>query len=128
MGEQEASLAAAREYVVQMIEVRNIVQIPSGLWRFNLETALDFAGRDLILRLTGYVYGERGVEAIEAKSYTRARFPRWLPKWLKRRWSEERTFTLNATPMLLFPDATLAPPALGAPIFFSDVTTQDTPR
>ncbi len=66
--------------------------------------SLYFLSDMLAVRMTGFIYGKRGLTATDTKTVKVAKFPRWVPRWLRNRWTTERTIRLDCTPMIVFPD------------------------
>jgi hypothetical protein len=77
---------------------------PTLLHELKADVAEDFIGQSLGTRITGYIYGKRGLTASDEKTVVVPKFPRWLPRWLRNRWTQERTVRLDCTPMILFPE------------------------
>lgn len=85
----------------------------------DVDVIADIVSDDMCARMMTLVYGRKGVTAIEERSYVEAQFPRWIPRQLQKRWTRKRTVRIDATPLLLFPDASFVPPDRFGPIVFA---------
>lgn len=111
--------------VVDLIKVQARSRVASVLWRAEADVSIDMLTDDLVAQIMGYVYGRNGQNAIERKVYYEANFPRWLPRRLRNKWSRRRSIEVDATPLLIWPDATFAPPDFGAPGRFLQVARRE---
>lgn len=92
-------------------------RIDFALWNSELRLSIDMMTNHLVASLSGYVYGKYGGSTTATATAEVARLPRYIPKWLKRRWIVTRTITLDCRPAIVWPDATFAPPEkFGGPI------------
>lgn len=105
-----------KERVLQRIEVAGREVVPVGLVLRDPEILVDVMTDSLLIQLRGFVLGERGERATDRREVVVPSFPRWIPKWLRRRWTKVEAVTLSATPLLVWPDATIRTPELGSPV------------
>ena len=101
------------EVYLPFIQVYATHNLPAGVWKQHLSTQIDRISKNLVFHLTAVVMGEEGDKAIVTRLIPTPKFPRWLPKWLQRRWTEHETWTFDATPLLIWPENTLHEPEFG---------------
>lgn len=87
-----------------------------GLHRTRFDSYVDYAADTLVLTMRAHVFGKRGDPVQVKQQVDIARLPTWLPRWLRRRWSENREIVLDAQPMLVWPEANVVPPEFGRPV------------
>lgn len=88
-------------------------RLPRGVQGVDCDVRFDLAADQLVATLTGYVLGQEGQSVTASTVVDVPRFPRWLPKWLRRRWTGRQTVSLDATPVLVWPEAQWTPPEWG---------------
>lgn len=111
---------------VELIQFAVQQRISNGLWRARVRGFEDTVTDQLVLALEAYVYGRRGDTVSDTKRVSVAKFPRYIPKWLQRRWTRVRELRLDVTPMIVWPDATFAPPErFGGPIRIVSTSSSD---
>lgn len=110
----EAEQAVWNEYVLDAIKVTSQAEIPTGIHGFDADVAVLAAERAAV-RLTGYVYG-RQQYGTHAEVVTVPRFPRWIPKWLRRRWTKTEIVGIDYRSSVVWPDARIPVPELGRPV------------
>lgn len=108
--------------VLDQLAVAARITIPKGVIAA-IGVNDDFIRDQLVYSLRAHVYGEKGVAAFAERRVTEARFPRWLPGGLRRRWSQRKVLRVDATPFLVFPDMEYQIPALGAPVRIAQHTS-----
>lgn len=92
--------------ILQLDQFVSCARIPEGAINSKLELSQAVGGLDLTfscLFLTepaGKV--ERSEEIVDCTN-----FPRWLPKWLQRRWTKTRKVTLSVTPKYSYPSSSI---------------------
>lgn len=108
----------AHEEVITLERIQLAAQavMPAGLSGVELAYHENFIANSLTMRLTAYVYGQTGDRAHASKAYYEANLPTWIPRWLRNRWQRRCTISVDATPMLVYPDAHVAFPELGRPV------------
>lgn len=94
----------------ELIKVSARSTVPCGVWDLATDVYREETINALTMQVTGYVYGKRGQTAYASTHFREAQFPSWVPKWLQRRWTRFKTISVDATPMLVWPDATMPPP------------------
>lgn len=102
--------------ILDLVQVAARRRLAPGFWRGEVRLAVDVVTDDLVAEINGYVYGRSGPAVTAAKVYYETNFPRWIPRRLRNRWSRRRSIEIDATPMLLWPDATLAPSSFGTAV------------
>ncbi len=95
------------------IELYATEQLPPGLWRQHLGAQIEMITQNLVLTMTAVVMGKEGKKAVVTRLIPTPKFPRWLPKWLQRRWTKNETWTFDTTPLLIWPENTLHEPEFG---------------
>jgi hypothetical protein len=77
---------------------------PMMLHDLDVGVSTDVISGMFAARMTGYIYGKRGLTATDTRTVVVPKFPRWMPEWLRKRWTTERTVRLDCTPMVVFPE------------------------
>ena len=89
--------------------------LPPGVLMANLDFGQTIIGH-IHAMLTAFVLSEQAGDPVsETREYEVAKFPRWVPRWLQRRWMTRRSFTVTVTPQWTYPMATIKVPELGLP-------------
>ncbi len=104
------------EITLDLIKIGAEQRMARGLFNVKVGLAEHVLGDYLGAQITAYVYGKNGNPARVERTIIEARFPRWMPGWLCKRWSRRRHITLDAQPFLVWPDATVVPPEFGNPV------------
>lgn len=89
-------------------------QLPAGLVQYaKFDVARTVIGTLHATLMTYALSDQAGPVEESYVQWSAARFPRWMPKWLRRRWSSDRTVTLSVTPRYIYPEANVIIPDLG---------------
>lgn len=98
-------------------------RMPSGIFGSRVELRKDVYDY-VCVTLRAYVLSEQAGPIEEKQTvYDVARFPRWLSKWLQRRWTTTQKFSLKIEPRYIYPNSSVAVPDLNKPIRISRKTT-----
>lgn len=114
------------QYVLEKIQIAMQERMAIGLFGRSAECYTDVLCDHLVTRINAYVLGKTGQTATASKTYYEAKLPRWIPRWLRNRWTRRRTFALDATPLLVLPEARWLPPDLGTPRFLIRTSRRET--
>lgn len=125
-------MIATTETVLDYMQVAVAAQLPPGLHRQDLRLVADATTERLTAQLSAFVMTQPAGNPVRVSrtiSTTVPYRPRWCPRWLWRRVPERhdtRAITLAAFPKFTYPSATIAVPALGAPVKFVTTDVHDT--
>lgn len=102
------------QLILQLQALYSTNRLPAGLERFaKFDVARTLHG-ELVAQLLTYALSDQaGPVERDVHIYDVAKFPRWLPKWLQRRWVTSRHVTLEVTPRYIYPEANVVIPRLG---------------
>lgn len=94
-------------------------QITPGVFGADWDVVLDRLHDQMCITLTAYVLKEQAGPVSEDYVFHRiAQFPRYLPKWLQRRWTRDEAVTLSVTPNYAYPSSVAKIPDLREPVRF----------
>ncbi len=106
----------------QMLYSSNV--LPAGMAQHaNLDVHRAIVG-DLVASLRTFALSDQaGPVERDVHLYDVAEFPRWVPQWLRKRWTKTRHVTLVVEPKYIYPEASVILPELGkARAIFMDYT------
>lgn len=111
-GTLELARVAARQHITE--------ELLTGIHHAELAAVFERVWGNLVLELNGYVLTETGGDTVtDSVTALLPLRPRWLPRWLWRRIPTRSVrWTLTARPVFRYPRASVAVPALGAPVRF----------
>lgn len=91
---------------------------PNGLFQTHAEFRIDLYEQMHALLIAAVLTEQAGPVAESKTVYDATNFPRWLPKWLQRRWTRSRAIKLTVTPRWSYPQASIKVPDLGRGVTF----------
>lgn len=97
----------AERVLMELVQVYCQQRLPAGvIWRDGgiLESHVDLVTQDLVLGLRAFVLGESGPTLEETHEWIEYRFPRYIPRWLRRRWSKVQTIHLTMKGKIVYPE------------------------
>lgn len=116
-------LAQNQHLLAEVLQVYASEHVPQGVFEraVDVRVPIDSVARSVVASLRGYVLGKQGERIELEKVVAVPRFPRYVPKWLRRRWTAYQTIHAWATPTVTWPEADIPAEWLGEPRRFFEV-------
>lgn len=103
---RDDTFEVGRHRMVERVKVKGAQAVPTGLVLDAPDVLFDILADAVVIELTGYVLGERGPRSIVSEEVDEPRFPSWLPRWLRRRWTGRRLVEIEVEPLALYANST----------------------
>jgi hypothetical protein len=110
------STVPLEELILEPLKFGCIQSMSAGVRDIDIKLLTDITTENFAACMTATIYGIKGANTTAYRDVNVPKFPRWIPRRLRNRWTERKTIEIDATPWLLYPDNTIALPALGTPI------------
>lgn len=98
------------------IKVYAAKALPTGVMGVKPELRRDYLADSVVASLRAFVLGKKGDSASHTEGVRVPNFPRWVPDWLRRRWTIVREVTVNVEPAVIYPHSTNVPEHFGRPV------------
>lgn len=101
-------------------------RIPRGLMHVKAHANIALELDQLVAQLTAITLKEERAETFSRTiQVVVPKFPRWIPKWLQRRWSKLEPHTITCTVAYHYPEANIKVPDLGNGYPFVQIAYRD---